>query len=260
MSIAHIYLSPHLDDAVLSCGGTIHRQTRAGEGVLVVNVCAGVPDYRNLSPFAREKHAVWGDPVDVVATRRAEDRQALAALGAQAVYWEYLDAIYRSADGRTLYPSLKALFGELDPADAELVERLAGDITALCEAHSGAMIYAPLAVGGHVDHQLVRTAALRLVQRGQQVWFYEDFPYAWWDPEGVQEALRDLEVLGDWECEVWPIDVEPKIRAIARYQTQIADLFGTEELMAEAVREYAAVVSEESGYAERFWHRRDQTT
>ena len=257
MSIAHIYLSPHLDDAVLSCGGTIHRQTQAGESVLVVNVCAATPDYRSLSPFAREKHAMWGSPEDVIATRRAEDRQALAALGAQVVYWEYLDAIYRTdAQGRTLYSSLKAIFADLDPADAGLVEQLAGEIAALCEAHPGAVLYAPLAVGHHVDHQLVRGAALRIAQRDHRMWFYEDFPYAWWDPEGVQEALHELEAMGDWECQVWPIDVEPKIRAIARYRTQIPDLFGTEELMADAVREYAASFTGKRGYAERFWRRR----
>ncbi len=39
----HIVLSPHLDDAALSCGGFIARMTAAGERVLVVNVCSGIP-------------------------------------------------------------------------------------------------------------------------------------------------------------------------------------------------------------------------
>ncbi|RMD73788.1 MAG: PIG-L family deacetylase, partial [Chloroflexi bacterium] len=34
----HIVLSPHLDDAALSCGGFIARATALGEPVLVVNI------------------------------------------------------------------------------------------------------------------------------------------------------------------------------------------------------------------------------
>lgn len=253
MSIDHIYLSPHLDDAALSCGGTIQRQTQAREGVLVVNVCAGAPDYRNLSSFAREKHTQWGAPDDVVATRRTEDRQALASLGAHVMYWDYLDAIYRIAEGRALYPDEEAIFGEVHPAEAELLARLADDIAALLDAHSGAALYAPLAVGHHVDHQLVRDATLRLTQAGRRVWFYEDFPYVRWGVDALQKALRGLEKEGDWESEVWPIDVEAKILAIARYHTQMADLFGTTERMAQAVREYARSVASGEGYGERFW-------
>ena len=253
MSIAHIYLSPHLDDAVLSCGGSIHRQTQAGEGALVVNVCAGVPDYGHLSPFAREKHALWGNPEDVVAARRREDRQALARLGAQVVYWGYLDAIYRTVEGKFLYASEAAIFGEVHPAEGELLQRLRDDIAALLDAHPGATLYAPLAVGHHVDHQLARNAVLQLVREGRRIRFYEDFPYVWWDPEGLQQALRELESVGDWEAETVPIDVEAKITAIACYHTQIEDLFGTPEAMAEGVRQYAREVASGEGYAERFW-------
>ena len=38
--LKHVYLSPHLDDAVLSCGGAIHRAGAAGEAVLVITVFA----------------------------------------------------------------------------------------------------------------------------------------------------------------------------------------------------------------------------
>ena len=54
--LTHVYLSPHLDDAVLSCGGMIHRQAQAGERVVVVTVCAGDPPPGPLSDFARSLH------------------------------------------------------------------------------------------------------------------------------------------------------------------------------------------------------------
>lgn len=246
MSITHVYLSPHLDDAALSCGGTIWEQAQAGQRVVVINVFAGIPDYRRLSAFAREKHAVWGSPLDVVAARRAEDRAALTRLGAEAVNWDYLDAIYRLDQARVLYPDEAGIFGEVDPTDSALQDRIAADVEVVLDEAGDATCYAPLAIGRHVDHRVVRDVALALAERGRRILFYEDFPYVWWETGGRGEARRGRN-------EVRFIDVEPKIAAIACYESQIPDLFDSEEAMAEAVQAYARSVGGDH-YAERFWH------
>ena len=57
----HIYLSPHLDDAALSCGGGIAAQRAAGERVLVVTFCTGAPaPDMQFSDLAQEFHRKWG--------------------------------------------------------------------------------------------------------------------------------------------------------------------------------------------------------
>jgi len=38
-----IYLSPHLDDAVLSCGGIIWQQVQSGHQVEIWTICAADP-------------------------------------------------------------------------------------------------------------------------------------------------------------------------------------------------------------------------
>ncbi|MBA4379671.1 MAG: PIG-L family deacetylase, partial [Anaerolinea sp.] len=55
-----IYISPHLDDAVLSCGGLIWEQSHAGTQVEIWTVCTGDPPEGPLSPFAEVLHAEWG--------------------------------------------------------------------------------------------------------------------------------------------------------------------------------------------------------
>ena len=89
MAIDHIFLSPHLDDAVLSCGGAMRALVTQGEGVLGLNIFAGIPDYRRLSTFAAEQHHHWGDPADPVAARRTEDEAALQLIGAEVQYWDF---------------------------------------------------------------------------------------------------------------------------------------------------------------------------
>ncbi|NTU55874.1 MAG: PIG-L family deacetylase, partial [Anaerolineales bacterium] len=46
-----IYLSPHLDDAVLSAGGLIYEQTRSGTPVEIWTFMCGVPSGTEFSPF-----------------------------------------------------------------------------------------------------------------------------------------------------------------------------------------------------------------
>ncbi|MBN2499463.1 MAG: PIG-L family deacetylase, partial [Anaerolineales bacterium] len=54
-----IYLSPHLDDVALSCGGLVWEQAQAGMAVEVWSVCAGDPPPGELSEYARSLHARW---------------------------------------------------------------------------------------------------------------------------------------------------------------------------------------------------------
>jgi hypothetical protein len=58
MRYKHIYLSPHYDDAALSCGGSIRRQAKQQEAVAVVAIFADAPAVPNssLSKSAREVH------------------------------------------------------------------------------------------------------------------------------------------------------------------------------------------------------------
>jgi len=117
-----IYLSPHLDDAVLSCGGAIHRRAAAGDSVLVITFLTGEAAAHGvasaLSPFALLQHSYWGDPPHPMALRRAEDVAALTLLKADWYHVGYLDAVYRAdASGRWLYTDLETLTGQVQSGD-----------------------------------------------------------------------------------------------------------------------------------------------
>lgn len=242
---AHIYLSPHLDDAVLSCGGRIWQQGQAGERALAATAFAATPEPgAPLSPFARDLHARLDLPPDAPARRRDEDQQALALIGADAAHWPYLDCIYRrSDDGRVLYATEEALFGDVDAADDPLVAELAARVAALPLTPRGTL-YAPLGVGHHVDHRIVRRAAeaseLTLI-------YYEDYPYAEESPDhaGPRRWQKTL---------VWLSEeaLEAKTAAIARYRSQLGLFWDSTDEMAAAVRAFAERVGG-GRPAERYW-------
>lgn len=251
----HLYLSPHFDDAALSCGGQIHRLTAAGQPVLVVTVFAGRPGPA-LSPFAERLHGRWGNPADANATRLAEDEAAMRILGADYVRLNYLDCIYRaSGDGREWYYDDETdLFGQVHPAERHLPHELAATIAGLLPAETPVTVYAPLTVGNHVDHQLVHAAARRLDRPNWSVAFYEDYPYAHW-PGALEKAL---EARG---AQAWPRqvihfgaeDLAAKIESVRAYASQLADLFGGEAAMVDLVAAFAHAAGD-GRPAERLWH------
>lgn len=249
-----VYLSPHLDDAVLSCGGLIHWQARQGLQPLVITVFAGASVPPELSPFAVQQHNRWGLSLDAVARRRCEDATALCFIGADYEHWNYLDCIYRQHPqcGEFLYASEAALFGEVHQVERGLIDELKRRLEKLLPMER-TLIYAPLAVGHHVDHQLVSRAALCLRRHGFQVRFYEDFPYAD-DPSSLAQALQQ------WTAQphalLQPLDaptVGKKIDAIGLYRSQLGMLFGGEGAVGKRVRSYLLAVGGGQGCAERYW-------
>lgn len=246
----HIYLSPHPDDAVLSCGGRIWQQVQPGGHVLVVTVFGNVPaPGRPLSLFAEGLHARWGHTADAAVQRQEEDLAALALLGAATAHWPYTDCIYRQTpDGRFPYDSEESLWEQVHPAEQVLITELAARIRALPLSQDGT-IYVPLTVGHHIDHQITRQAA---EASRQSLTYYEEYPYAE-DLQAVHQALA-----GDlWQARpTWLSEqaLQAKIAAIACYRSQLSTFWANEAEMATKVWAFA----ERTGggkLAERYWIR-----
>jgi LmbE family N-acetylglucosaminyl deacetylase len=226
----HLFLSPHFDDAILSCGGFIAQLAAHGERVVVATLCAGSPGDGPFSPFADFQHERWlaAHPgADPFVLRRREDEAACAMAGAEPVFLDELDCIYRRSNDIWLYASEHALFGSLHPADDDSALRAALlDLTATLAPDA---VYAPLAAGNHVDHQRARHIGEEWAAAGQHVYFYEDSPYI----ERVERLWQALNwpISGHWSrrpVPLSPAEAEMKIRAISCYSSQMAVLFQDE--------------------------------
>ena len=286
-----VYLSPHLDDGVLSCGGQIAQYARRGERVIVATVFAGdVPAEAARTKFVQELHARWGAGENPPAARRAEDVEACKVLGAEAIHLGFPDCVYRLGRmGEPLYPTREAIFGEAAPVEAPLVEeivraldRLAADAwpeaagPARGARYRGGVVYLPLTAGHHVDHQIVRAAgeqwAASQSSRRLRIAFYEDYPYAE-SPEEVKSALEGHPALryragkakGNESStaaakvgymvnvvELGEEAMKAKVKAIACYRSQLSTFFANEAEMEARVRAYAVAVGGGQP-AERVW-------
>lgn len=252
----HVYLSPHFDDVALSAGGTLLQQTTRAKPALVVAVFAARPP-GEVSEFAAYQHDRWGGAADPWAEREEEERQAMAALGADYVWLGLPDAIYRGEQ----YLSDVDLFGPVKPGDAPLAADLAAIAGDLAARAPEATFYPPLGVGGHVDHQLCCDLAAPLLAAGRAVLLYEDVPYAL-DPAAVQSRLSEVGDLSRSHSR--PLTIEPvvveigdliaaKCRAVELYASQVPWIFRNYGPAEERLRRHAAGLSRVGGHAERFW-------
>ncbi len=249
-----VFLSPHPDDVVLSCGGEIWQLARQGVPLRVITIFAGDPDDEAAEmPFARHQHHLWGDPPRPMALRRAEDLAACVQLGLRpedVVHLSFQDAVYRrTPEGVAMYPSDEALFGHVHPGDEGLDEQIAQALCPLIQ--EGARLVVPAGVGHHVDHLIVRRAAERLQLEGYEVAFYEELPYAE-APEAF--AHRPSQGLIETFVVLHEADMAVKVRAALYYRTQLSLLFGGEMQLNERLRAHAAQHAPPGvPYVERRW-------
>jgi LmbE family N-acetylglucosaminyl deacetylase len=217
-----IVLSPHLDDAVLSCGALLAAAARRlPVTVLTFFTEAGSPPH-TLSARRYLKLTGSTDAYDLYASRRAEDREVLGRMG---VSWHHLglpDGLFRRKPGHAwpahIYPTyrLHLASGRISRQDAATLRRVTEAIVEAVSAEP-ALLLAPLGIGGHVDHRLVRTAAER---SHSPVVYYSDFPYSL--RGSVDGAFARRHVFAE---ATWRHGLKEKAALIRGYRSQFSALF-----------------------------------
>jgi len=226
----YIYFSPHLDDAVLSAGGLIYDQTRAGKAAEIWTFMCGLPGEAALSDYARKLHESWGtgSVEDTFQVRRAEDLRAASAVGAKAVHFDFLDCIYRR--GRSGEPLYESVYMPLAAADADLAAQVAQAMIAWLRPDD--FVIAQLGIGGHVDHVITRRAAEMLPR---QVMWIADLPYLLKDGKDLAAKTagmtESIEAVSERGVRAWQ-------KAIQLYPSQLSTLFASSKQMREDIRAY----------------------
>jgi hypothetical protein len=164
----------------------------------------------------------------------------------------FADAIYRG-DG---YTTETSLFSPPVALEAALPQVIVRTLKLPLPPNSDTRIYAPLALGGHVDHRLAREAGLLLARAGWTVWFYEDLPYAL-QAEDATSANDD----NGWEPRLvdGSASWREKIAAVMAYPSQNPIIFrhvapdGDDRGIERAMARYAEQVGGAKRKAERYW-------
>ena len=167
---SYLFVSPHLDDAVLSCGGWISYLADKAE-VTVASVFTNAhnsPSSLSIRRFLKE--CGYNDSEKLFADRRMEDKLANNLMGVKTIHLGFLDGLYRLKpqtipilsdilpDSRFVYPifSWQLKRGKVSNHDKQLIDEVGRRVKNLIGPRT--IIFAPAAVGYHLDHQIVRMA------------------------------------------------------------------------------------------------------
>jgi len=198
-----LVLSPHLDDAIMSCGAFL----LAHPGATVATLFAASPATYSV-PLNEHDLACGFEPGDdSMAVRRAEDARALAVVGATP---RWLDFCQNSHVERA--EPLAVPVGALEAVEGLLAEL------------APTTVVAPLGLL-HADHQALHATALAAWARAapEIAWlWYSDVPYVY-VPTVLSARLRALYKAGliaTPACPPLSNDFEAKWRAFREYATQ----------------------------------------
>ena len=246
-------VSPHLDDAAFSAGGTLHALARAGHTVVVATVFTR--SVAGPTGFALRCQTDKGVPpdADYLAVRRAEDAAASARLGAEPVWLDLPEAPHRG------YTSPEALFAGIHAGDARTWHDVLGALRTLAGVRRPGLVLSCAGLGGHVDHlHTARAVASLAEESGVPAAWWRDAPYAFRQPEappaqGLPCSLAAVPLAA--------ADLAARLDACAAYATQLPYQFGRdrpdaspEAAMRDAVARFArAEGAGLGGPAERFF-------
>jgi LmbE family N-acetylglucosaminyl deacetylase len=168
-------VSPHLDDAALSC--SLFLAANPGSSVITV-FAGGPPSVRPLTQWDKTAR-YFPEGADVVGVRRGEDISAAALVNATTHHLTYWDRQYRTDQYR--YNSLP---------DDELSRAIAKDLVSRVSPHSTQSWLVPLGLG-HPDHRIAAEAGLIFASSySGSVYLYEELPYSVENPTEAAEKRR----------------------------------------------------------------------
>lgn len=239
-----LFVSPHLDDAILSCGALIARLSRTNPVVVatVFSSCSAPPHTLSGRSFLRQ--CAQADAASLFAERRREDGAVLARAGARHVHLGFTDALFRIRDDtadrrvrwasgrRHVYPThrLHIGHGRVSSHDQPTIRRAHAAVDTLARDTSAGYAFFPMAVGRHVDHVITRSIGVGYA--GPRI-FYADFPYLLsCRPDPVFLAEHHL---SEEQCTQ---GLDEKQGLIRGYGTQLAGLFPDGEVPAVPERFY----------------------
>lgn len=228
-----IFLSAHLDDAVLSCGGLISSLAGKRKKIIVATIFTKAIKGKN-SGFTKEflNNCGFSDETLFFKKRLKEDKEAVKYLGGEVMHLGFVDAAWRQKPklskferltsnfypGATfLYPRDKVVFSVNIVDSKAFLKKIKNKVEGLLNREKQSSLFVPLGIGKHVDHIITRKLGESLTGN---LFYYEDFPYNYdfisekRKKETVNEVINSLELCLSFE---YVDSFRKKIKSIKLY-------------------------------------------
>jgi LmbE family N-acetylglucosaminyl deacetylase len=224
-----LFISPHLDDVIFSCGGMLAKMSAEGWHTILCTIFTKSVDNPQGFALACQLDKNLTAEIDYMKLRRAEDAAAARRLNvSEILHLNFLEAPHRG------YNSAPELFAGVR-ADDNIWEKVVEHLMLLNEIHQPEIVFAPQGLGNHCDHLQTIEAVLKVFDIEKILWYY-DTPYVIRQPK----AEKYSKLPGNLSEKVENISpfLEMKIEACAQYETQINFQFGGQENLAKTLTDF----------------------
>lgn len=226
------FVSPHLDDAVFSSGGLLSELSKKGYNITLINVFTKPstgPYTLSIKKFL--KSCGYTDAFKLYKDRISEDHDVAKKLGIKVINLNFIDALWRKKNLKFpfnmfakiipemgyIYPIFRFAIakGKIDKRDKKLITNVELKIKKVIKKQS--VVFAPMAIGNHPDHQIVRNVSQKLFK---QIIYWADYPY-------IKNSDADKNFIKNNHLAIHnlKINTSKKNELVNMYKTQIKAMF-----------------------------------
>lgn len=218
-------LSPHLDDAVLSCGSLL-LDLKGKKDITIINVFTRAhngPYTLSARKFLNDSGG-YKDAANLFRERSKEDKNVLSKLKVKTINFNLQEALFRRKipinllgkaipEFSHIYPTYRwHAIKSISPNDLVIL-KLKNALKSMVETN--AVVFAPHGIGGHVDHQITRRVCEDIFEN---IILYSDFPY------NIRTKNYGQVMKGFQKFEL-KSNISKKDKLLRLYKTQFQSLF-----------------------------------
>jgi LmbE family N-acetylglucosaminyl deacetylase len=169
--MAYFFISPHLDDAILSAGNLIFYLKKKNP-VKVITVFTRGANKTNSFTQNYIKKCGYNNQKEFFIERKKEDTRVLKTLKIKPIHLNFIDAVWRE-QGKNLKKQ-------------RLEKKITLALKEIIKVNNENMVFCPIGIGKHVDHLIIRNICQKTFRK---VVYWQDYPYVLWD-KADQEFIR----------------------------------------------------------------------
>lgn len=219
-----VFVSPHFDDAYLSCG-TLISKLSGKTSITVINVFTKAHNQgTTLSAKKTLRDAGFTDGNKLYSARTKEDADVFSHYKVKVVNLGFQDALFRKKENSSIFGKILPEFDHVYPTYRwHMHGKESTHDTARINIFSrikpyladGTLLFIPYGIGNHVDHTMTRKVC---EENYQKCIYYVDFPYSYRFND-VGKTIKGKEKF----CLLPSMDEKRKMLQL--YKTQFMGLF-----------------------------------
>lgn len=221
------FISPHLDDAILSAGALIYELKDTSK-VAIISVFTKASNKNNKASLEFTRSCQYRDARELFSSRRRDDKILCQFLKIGCYHLGFVDALWREN-----FNSLKQVFRKRlnnNKNEQNLEKAIIKKLKKIIKNKEKSLIFSPLALGNHIDHIIVK----RICEKNfADVIFWEDYPY-----NLKKQVSKDFIKKNKFSFFEFKKNLFIKEKLISFYKSQISLLFGDKPIVVKKERYY----------------------